>query len=392
MQKEEARIPLNEPHYLWNKFTILNRLSQDDSVYIVPDILAPQEYGINIIPLYFTEMEDKVIVNFMGHSEVNETAGWRYGFVTSQQNGAAAQYELAYSAEENTISYQMKDGDEQLYLVVIGVPADHTSYPWEPGWPRIKRYPYELQIKNVMPEGCRESSRADIRERYAGQNHPNGGGFVANSASVSSSVYVGPNTVVLGNSRISKNAQVKDNARVENAIIGDDVIISGNARLFEGNYSGDAQVKDFAIPYFCTVKDNAVLKGKMFSWGNTFSGEVVGGGDAEIGGCCTGVYLQFPHPNKGRTSCDGEGENHFSNQDINEVFVPFYGREITSIIESSVKKERLTNYYNPLNNSTTIEFTLTKTENISLNVFDTMGREVTKLIDEKSYSRGVHEV
>ena len=51
--------------------------------------------------------------------------------------------------------------------------------------------------------------------------HPNGGGWVANTASVEKTVYVGPNAQVFGNAQVSGNARVSDDAQV-----------SGNAWVF----------------------------------------------------------------------------------------------------------------------------------------------------------------
>ena len=57
--------------------------------------------------------------------------------------------------------------------------------------------------------------------------HKNGGGWVANTATVEDSVYIGPDAQVYGNAQVSGNAQVYGNAQV-----------SGNARV-----SGDAWVE-----------------------------------------------------------------------------------------------------------------------------------------------------
>ena len=60
--------------------------------------------------------------------------------------------------------------------------------------------------------------------------HKNGGGWVANTATVSETAYVGPNAWVSGNARVSDNARVYDNARVSG-----DAWVSGGAWV-----SGDA--------------------------------------------------------------------------------------------------------------------------------------------------------
>ena len=56
--------------------------------------------------------------------------------------------------------------------------------------------------------------------------HKNGGGWIANTATVEDSVYIGPDAQVCGDAWVYGNAQVLDDARMY-----------GNAQVF-----GDAQV------------------------------------------------------------------------------------------------------------------------------------------------------
>ena len=62
--------------------------------------------------------------------------------------------------------------------------------------------------------------------------HKNGGGWVANTATVEDSVYIGPDAQVYGNAQVYGDAQVLGNAWVSG-----DAWVYGNARV-----SGDAQV------------------------------------------------------------------------------------------------------------------------------------------------------
>jgi hypothetical protein len=82
--------------------------------------------------------------------------------------------------------------------------------------------------------------------------HPNGGGWVANTAWVSESAYVGSSTQVFGNARVSGNAWVSGNARVfGDARVSDHAQVSGNAWVF-----GNARVYDYA-----RVSGNAWVSG-----------------------------------------------------------------------------------------------------------------------------------
>ncbi|WP_295121133.1 DUF6055 domain-containing protein [uncultured Chitinophaga sp.] len=322
IRAERARVRTNEPHYLWREYTILKKINDSTGRYVVPDYQAPQDYGINIIPLYSTCAERTVKVKFKGHTATNNTTGWRYGFVAVKADGKTARYSNTYSAAEAEIAFSLNADETNLYLVVSGAPTSHTSYVWEPGFTKIKRYPYEVAIQNALPEGYQPDFRGQYKSN--GHVHANGGGWVSNSATVAASVYVGPNAIVRGNANITGNVRIEDNAWVESATLSGDVVISGNANIFYGTYSNTVKVKDNAILNYCTVSGNVEAKDNALQWGTTHSGNLVIGGDAEIGNCSTaGVYLQTPHFNNGRSDCDGKGAGDPSNIDINAAVVPF---------------------------------------------------------------------
>lgn len=322
MRAARNALRTSEPHYLWRMHTVLTQVSASTNRYVVPDVFAPQDYGYNIIPLYPTCSSRNVTVKFKGHTEVNATGGWRYGFVAANADGTISRYGALSSANESQISFQMNTNETQLYLVVMGAPVTHTSYVWEPGWPKIKRYPYEVRIANAVPEGYQSDFRAAWKTN--GHIHANGGGWVSNTATVAATAYVGPKAIVRGNANISGTARIEGTAWVENATVQNSVVISGNANVWNGTYSGSALVTDNAILNNCTVSGNAVIKGNAMEWGVTFGSGVTVGGDAEIGSCNTaGVYLQVPHGNNGRTECDGKGASDVSNTDVNATYTWF---------------------------------------------------------------------
>ncbi|WP_315817852.1 DUF6055 domain-containing protein [Paraflavitalea speifideaquila] len=322
MRAEYNRIKTQEPHYVWRRHTILKQLNAATGRYIVPDAFAPQDYGYNIIPLYTTCSTRNVTVKFKGHTEVNGTAGWRYGFVALNSSGTISRYSALSSANESQISFQLNSGETELYFVVVGAPTTHTSYVWEPGWPKIKRYPYELRIANAVPEGHQTGFRSTYKTN--GHTHTNGGGWVANSATVAATAYVGPSAIVLGSANISGNARIEGMAWVENAIVQNNVIIRDNASVWNGIYSGSAVISENAVLSNCTVSGTAQVKGNAMEWGATFGNAVIVGGDAEIPSCSTnGVYLQVPHGNNGRTNCDAKTASHTSNVDVNSTYSPF---------------------------------------------------------------------
>ena len=75
--------------------------------------------------------------------------------------------------------------------------------------------------------------------------HPNGGGWVADTATVHESAYVGPSARVYGYAQVYDSAQVSGNAQVYG-----DAQVSGNAWVYDSaRVSGDAQVSGNAQVY-----------------------------------------------------------------------------------------------------------------------------------------------
>lgn len=390
MRAEEARYRREEPHLLWRRYTMLKAVGGTDGRYAVPEHLAPQDYGINVVPLHLTDPDRPVRIKFKGHTEVNATAGWRYGLVTENSAGRVETYGRMHTDDSGVFSYTMSEEEEQLYLVVVGAPTEHTSYEWEPGWPKIKRYPYELNIRNAVPEGHQRDFRAEWTAQVDGAPHSNGGGFVAASASVAPDVYVGPDAVVLGTSSVSGNARIEDAAWVENATVEGEAVISDHATVYGGTYSGTAAVRDFAVANQTTATEQARLQGNMMSWGSTYEGDVVVGGDAELGSCAEGVYLQVPHPNNGRESCDGLGREHASNQDVNSEVTPFPSHQMRFPDETPTSVTFRPNYPNPFSQTTTLPFGLPSRMPVTLSVYDLLGRRVETILGGRSVAAGYH--
>jgi carbonic anhydrase/acetyltransferase-like protein (isoleucine patch superfamily) len=60
--------------------------------------------------------------------------------------------------------------------------------------------------------------------------HPNGLGWVANTARVAATCYVGPHALIYGCAELSERVCVVDSAQVSgHAVLSGDVIVSGNA-------------------------------------------------------------------------------------------------------------------------------------------------------------------
>lgn len=83
---------------------------------------------------------------------------------------------------------------------------------------------------------------------------------------------------------------------VEDAMVQGDAVVRDHALVYGGTYSENAAVQDFAIANQTMAARQARLQGNVMSWGSTYEGEVVVGGDAETEGCAERIYLQVPHP------------------------------------------------------------------------------------------------
>ncbi|MBC8144486.1 MAG: multidrug transporter, partial [bacterium] len=284
-QREIYRTDRTANHYVWREHTILDRVDSASGHFRVSDFAAPQEYGFNIIPLHTTCTTRSVQVRFRGHDESDSTAGWRWGFVAVAADGVTTRYGPLSRSSDGAATFTMLTDETALYLVVVGAPSRHTSHVWEPGWPKLRRFPYEVRIENAVPEGYQSSFRADLRTLFPGARHVNGGGWISNNATVASSVFVGPHAAVLGASRLSGNVRVDGRARLERVTADGRVQFGGDATIVEGTYRDSTVVTDRAILYDCRVSGGTHIGGNAFSWGATFVGPLVIGGDAEPSAC-----------------------------------------------------------------------------------------------------------
>ncbi|HEY1201453.1 MAG TPA: T9SS type A sorting domain-containing protein, partial [Niastella sp.] len=224
-----------------------------------------------------------------------------------------------------------------------------------------------------------------------GHTHSNGGGWVANTATVASSVYVGPNAFVRGSANISGNARIEGTAWVENATVRDNVKIGGNTSVWGGTYSGSAQIIENAVLSNCTVSGSAIIKGNALEWGITFGSTVTVGGDAEIPNCSTpGVYLQVPHGNNGRTDCDGKGASDASNVDVNAAYTLFTDTQMAFsgtvscpaaalAVNETASQDDVLVYPNPVSSAFNISLrAFPKDERVIVLIYDNQGREVLR--------------
>jgi carbonic anhydrase/acetyltransferase-like protein (isoleucine patch superfamily) len=358
-----------DPIYVCREYTIMDTIAGKPGYYIVPKYLAPRDYGYNVIPLYPTEGSHTITIIFSGYdNEPAGGAGWRYGFVAVDVSGTP-RYSDLYSGQDSEVSFAINEGDEKIFFVVAGAPKTHHNYKaWEPGDPKIYRYPYNFQIEGALPAGYSEGYNSEKNEN-PGAPHANGGGWVASTASVESSVYVGPDAQVLdyasvtGSSRIEDYAIVKDNAQIsgsaivrghaivgKNAKVRDNAIVEKTARVYTNcNIYGNAIITGSVIAYSSTVRDYAIVKEVAIIDGANLSGDVIIGGDAEdFTSCSSGTYLQIYKITGRSKGCDGNHE-HPLNIDVNPVIsdypVDTLVRTNTGIHGTSLTDNPYTIYY-----------------------------------------------
>ncbi|MFT7839273.1 DUF6055 domain-containing protein [Saccharothrix sp. BKS2] len=228
---------------------------------------APSDYGFNKVKLVAASDGALVRVRVKGHAETGAT-GWAFGLV-AVRNGVP-RYSPVTVGTDGRITFQLQSGEREVWLVVTGAPTAVPRYAFLDGYDKARRHPYEFRVSGATPSGF-EPGHVKPAPTGGGRWHANGGGWVANTATVAATAYVGPKAAVHG------RATVRDNARVEGLGWVNGGVVAGNA----------------------VVKDNALVQD-----GANLSGNVVVGGDAEFAiACSSGTYLAF-NPDR---RCDGRG-------------------------------------------------------------------------------------
>lgn len=295
---------LAQGEWNWQQiYTMLEKVDGTANTYAVPTERAPQEAGVNICPLTITG--GTITVSFNGMSDL-DGADWRACIVVEDSNGESHYSELM--ADGDTAALTVPSNAVSAYLTVAATPDASLHCPCGLTWhtddsefneqnhpfTEKYRYPYQVTIEG-----------ADIKTRTLntawGSYHSNGGGFVASSATVDASVYVGPNACVLGNATVTGNvvidgyAMIAERANISgNAYIGDYAMVMGNATVTDhakviesacvyGNYqiSGDAVAKGIA---FCMA--NGSLSGQGIVDGDYYDD----GGNTVTAGTCYGWW------------------------------------------------------------------------------------------------------
>ncbi len=304
----------------------LQPVPHEAATWRVPRAQAPLQLGWNLCPLTVKPRAGRVAVELAGYVNPARGGDWRMGLVSVDSNRAPTYSDIG--APGRPLSFAIPAGSRELFLVVAAIPTkilpvdmvgDFRSFEYEP-------FPYKVRLS-----GC-EPAAPTLFEKPAGVDgapHPNGGGFVARTATVAPTAFVARDAHVLGTSQVLGNARILERAVVQDATVQDDAVVDGFARVEEKSVvSGRARVRDHArinrgakIGDFAKVlefaqqegkecRDRAVLKGMAVSFGEVKGSPMVDGMYAKGNSLTGGRWLTWSWgvgQNAGETTNDFAG-------------------------------------------------------------------------------------
>jgi hypothetical protein len=252
-------------------YTELTRRGGDGTWYRVPFAHAPMQGGYNVVPIALNGKAGAggytVSVNFQPLWDATRRSDWRATLV-AVSDGGESRYSTMWNGGVNSIT--LAADENQLFLAVAAtpdfMPFEGFSHPlvsdlplqpqaYEVAFVNTKAGPYETKhFAPRDPRGALGSSSRDPRGApVLGKPHPNGKGFVADSATVELTAYVGPDAMVLGSAKVLGSARIEDYAVVAgSAVVKDHALLSGHALVRD-----TAQVYDHG-----KVRDWATVQGK----------------------------------------------------------------------------------------------------------------------------------
>lgn len=265
-----------------NYFTYLEPSPVRSEWYRVPRIYAPQQNGYNIIPLTVSPGAKRVTVDLEGFVEPAHRSAWRATLVSLDKN---FNERFSPTWASGTGSIEVKP-DEKLFLVVAATPLKHLPPRFVERYPDIPVFPYEVRFSGASPNAL--NVRLRRIPTVPGHRHPNGGGFVADTAQVASTAFVGTNAAVLDRAHVEKSARIEGFATISgDALVTDRAIVGGNALVTNrATVQDEALITDYAELYDgCKIGGRArvLAAGRVFG-SNEVMGEAVVKGFASIRG------------------------------------------------------------------------------------------------------------
>lgn len=264
--------------------------------FVVPSYVAPQRYGYNHVRLIPDAGSTAVTVNFRGVVQQRIAAGaevggtmaqepgatpnwrefpmpqtpasnWRWGVVVIEASGKV-RYSPLQRGSSGSLRMPLLSTDREVYLAVAATPDDFHGVFWDQKYNTLYRYPYKVELLGALPEGYQPNFDIRTARQYPpGRPHPNGGGWVADTARVSASAYVGPNAAVLGG-QVLGNARIEDHAIVWNGTVQDNAVVGGLTQLNANATVADSAVIRSVMAGGQTWNDRDVIRGTAVLFGD----------------------------------------------------------------------------------------------------------------------------
>jgi len=263
--------------------------------YEPPAHRAPQQHGYNLCPL--VPNVGTVTAELSGLIDTARGSHWKAMFMAVAGDGSSRYGSVFATGAQG--SFEVLQGDQELYLVVAAVPTKvmeiniASDYRAE----NQDRFPYRVRLTSTEP------SDALFRKANPGADgpHANGGGFVAGSAQVDSSAYVAPGARVLGHAKVLGNSRIEGNAVVSGYAIIDNAVVKDNARvgdfaLLEGGSSaaGNSRLMEHArVLGNTTISEHAVCKGNAMVFGPVSGSGMVDGDYVKGNNVTKGIWLNW---------------------------------------------------------------------------------------------------
>ncbi|MBM4036428.1 MAG: hypothetical protein FJ291_32230, partial [Planctomycetes bacterium] len=226
----------------------------DTAWFRVPFAHAPMQGGYNVVPIALKGKAGgnyPVTVNFKPLWDPARRSDWRATLVAVNDNGEP-RYSTMWNGGLNSMT--LSADENQLFLVVAATPDFMPFNGFErPLISDLPLQPQPYEVAFVDTQATAYESKPVRPKDVAGKPHPNGGGFVADTATVEPTAYIAPDAMVLDRAKVLGNARIEDYAVVRgNAVVKDHARVSGHALVKD-----DAQVYDHG-----KVRDWATLQGR----------------------------------------------------------------------------------------------------------------------------------
>lgn len=298
--------------HFWRQGAQLVPLQDRPGWWRVPPERAPDSWAYQMHVLDAAP-GSTITAELRGIDKAGSGEGWRWSLAAISP-GDQVRYSPVYPP--GTQAFTLEASETRVFLIVTATPDDvaldldsYSNTKPIDKHPDRRRYGYEVRLTNATPA----PNRYAVADPAGFRLHPNGGGVVGPSATVSTSAYVGPNAKVLGSARVEGNARIEDYAVIQgNARVRGDAIVSGFA-LVEGGavVEGDARVRDRAHLLSGTVRGHALITGYVRIENTTLADDVIVRGNAQpLGGTVGGTAILDHDYSMGFSFSDGVHFNH----------------------------------------------------------------------------------